>query len=369
MKPFRTISRLLVGFVFVFSGFVKGVDPLGTAYRIEDYFIAYGFEWAMPWALLLSILLCALEFLVGVALLLNLRLKHFSWILLILMSYFTLLTFYDALNNPVPDCGCFGDAIKLTNWQTFYKNLILMVFVIAIFISRKKFKSIIPSKPGNTILLLTAIGFSWFSIYQYDHLPMIDFRDWKVGADLNPDIDQSPQVYLIFKNKNSGETKEYLSPDYPWKDSVWMSNWEFVDQRVMEPSAFGLNDFHIEDLAGDDMTSRLLDNPNYQFLIVAHDLNKVSEKAISKLQPFVEMVAESGYAVSCLTASLKEDIIHFSLKTSIRINFYNADDILLKTMIRANPGIILLKDGVIMGKWHYNNCPDFDMLIRNFQDF
>ena len=139
-KIFTLISRLLVGCVFVFSGFVKGIDPLGTAYRIEDYFIAFGTQWAIPLALYLSVFLCTVEFSIGILLLLNVRIKEVAWLLLLMMLFFTCTTFYDALYNPVPDCGCFGDAIKLTNWQTFLKNIVLMVFVLTIFLNRKKIK-------------------------------------------------------------------------------------------------------------------------------------------------------------------------------------------------------------------------------------
>lgn len=289
--------------------------------------------------------------------------------LLILMSYFTLLTFYDALYNPVPDCGCFGDAIKLTNWQTFYKNLVLMVFVLIIFTSRKKFKPIVPAKLGNTLIISVVIGFSWFSIYQYEHLPMIDFREWKVGTDLTPDVNQEQQIYLIYKNKTSGETREYLSPDYPWNDSVWMANWEFVDQRIEENAVDGLNNLRFDDLTGNDLTEHIISNPNYQFLIVMYDLDKVGDKAIPGLQLLVDQLAEKGYSTIGLTSSLKEDIEHFSLKTKIRIAFFNADNIVLKTMIRSNPGIILLKDGRILGKWHYNDYPDIESLEIKYPGF
>ena len=132
MKLIANISRILVGIVFVFSGFVKGVDPLGTAYRLEDYFIAFNWTFFIPLALFFSILLCTIEFVTGIMMLLNLKMKISSWVLLLMMVFFTLLTLNDAINNPVPDCGCFGDAIKLTNWQTFYKNLVLLPMAVLI---------------------------------------------------------------------------------------------------------------------------------------------------------------------------------------------------------------------------------------------
>lgn len=369
MKLLRTISRILVGIVFVFSGFVKGVDPLGTAYRIEDYFIAYGMEWAMPLALILSISLCMLEFVLGIALIFNTRLKQLSWILLLLMSFFTLLTLYDAIYNPVPDCGCFGDAITLTNWETFYKNVLLMVFVLIIFRSRNKFKSLLKLKGQNALILIGIIGFGWFSIYQHEHLPMIDYREWKVGVDITPDEVQKEEIYLIYQNSKTGETQEYLSPNYPWNDSVWMLEWEFVDQRIVESGGDQLHNLRFEDFEGNDLTEEIIYNPSYQFLVIAWNINKFPPKAIYPIKNLVKEVSSKGYAIQGLSSSLREDLNAFNTGNEINLAFYNSDDIVLKTMIRANPGIILLKDGLILDKWHYNDCPTMAEIEKKYADF
>ena len=247
MTFLRTFSRIFLGLVFIFSGFVKGIDPLGTTYRIEDYFIAYGTEWALPFVLFLSIFLCTLEFVLGVTLVFNIKLKQISWILFLMMAFFTILTLYDAIYNPVPDCGCFGDAIKLSNWATFYKNVFLMVFVLIVFINRKKIKSPLSGFYGYSIILIATILFSWFSVYSYNHLPSIDFRGWKVGKDMEPENNAVEKVYLTYKNKKTDEVKEYLSPDYPWNDSVWMSEWEFVDQRIDDSETVKHHELKIED--------------------------------------------------------------------------------------------------------------------------
>ncbi len=182
MKIVRTLFRILVGVVFVFSGFVKGVDPVGTVYRMHDYFVAFGTTWANDYALLFTILLCVLEFILGISLLFNLWIRKTAWVLLPMMTFFTILTFFDAFYTMVPDCGCFGDAVKLTNMETFIKNLVLMVFVIPIFIWRNRFKSLF--KPAGDLLLLFSIAilFAGLSIYCLWHLPVIDFRGWKVGS-------------------------------------------------------------------------------------------------------------------------------------------------------------------------------------------
>jgi uncharacterized membrane protein YphA (DoxX/SURF4 family) len=194
MKVIANISRILVGIVFIFSSFVKGVDPLGTSYKMEDYFLAWGWEWALPVALFLSISMCTLEFILGVSCLLNLRMKYMAWPLAALMLYFTVLTFFDAIFEPVPDCGCFGDAIKLTNWQTFYKNIVLIILAGIIFYYRKKFVIKWTQITQTALLTFFIILFSGFSLYNFRHLPMIDFRGWANGTDLAPDNQEQAKV-------------------------------------------------------------------------------------------------------------------------------------------------------------------------------
>ncbi|MCF8227831.1 MAG: DoxX family protein [Bacteroidales bacterium] len=358
MKLLRVVSRWLVGIVFMFSGIVKGVDPLGTAYRIEDYFVAYGMEWAIPLALFLSVSLSALEFVLGFALVFNTRLKFLSWILFLLMIFFTGLTFYDALYNPVPDCGCFGDAIKLTNWETFYKNLVLIVFVSIIFFTRKKEASPWASSTQMVLILLAAGGFVWFSVYNLNHLPVLDFRSWEVGQSVKNEHTEEPDVYLTYRNINTGETKEYLSPNYPWNDSVWLENWEFVSQRFEEKGE-NTAELKIENRDGEDFTRDFIKNPYYQFLVVAYDLDKTDTTSFKKLNGLYQDVEREGHDMIALTSSIPAKVDKFREKHNVEYDFYYADDIILKTIIRSNPGLILLKDGIVLDKWHYNDFPEY----------
>lgn len=368
MKLTANISRILVGLVFIFSGFVKGVDPLGTAYRIEDYFIAFGTEWAAPLALFLSIFLCAVEFTLGVTLLLNLRVKLVAWPLLLMMVFFTGLTLNDAIYNPVPDCGCFGDAIKLTNWETFYKNVVLMVLVAIIFIYRKKYNAWLMPIPGNLAVLVILGGFTLFSVCQYRHLPMIDFLSWKVGNDMVPDNPGTAKVYLIYQNKNTGEQKEYLSPNYPWNDSVWMQEWVFVNQRIDDSGVIKGHTLKIYDAEGNDLTDIYINNPGYQFIVAAYDLSDGSRKGLERISELYSEVAASGHSFIVLTGSLEDEIAAAREGLSPELEFYHADDVELKMMVRANPGLVLLKDGVVMGKWHWRDVPDLARLRKAFTD-
>ena len=366
MSFLRTFSRLFVGIVFVFSGFVKGVDPLGTAYRIEDYFIAYGWEWAMPLALFLSVGLCALEFVLGVALLFNLRIKPLSWILFPLMIYFTGLTLYDAVYEPVPDCGCFGDAVILTNWQTFYKNVVLIVFVFIIFITARRYYNPMARWLQNTILIFIFGGFIVFSVYQYHHLPWLDFRGYSIGTNLDPENTGETKVYLTYRNMETGELKEYLSPDYPWDDSVWMSKWEFVDQRIDDSEVVKGHNLAIYDAEGNEVTDFYITYPGFQFLLIAHDLTEADQEGLAVANGLYKQLDNAGYSMIVITGSLREEISRVKQYMHPDLEFYNGDDIELKTIIRANPGLVLLKDGVVMDKWHYNDFPDFSELEEEY---
>ena len=359
MKILANISRLLVALVFLFSGFVKGVDPLGTAYRIEDYFVAFGTDWAIPLSLFLSIFLCAVEFTLGAALLFNFRLKLMAWPLLLMMVFFTLLTLNDAIYNPVPDCGCIGDALKLTNWETFYKNVVLIVLVIIIFVYRNKYKSVFVPKIDYIGILIIFLAFSYFSFHQYRHLPVIDFLGWKKGTDLVPDNPGLAKTYLTYRNKATGATKEYLSADLPWKDTIFMKEWEFVDQRIDDSGVIKGHNLKIFDTAGSDYTESIINNPDYQFIVASYNLGESSRKGFEKIDRFYGEAIKDGHSLVVLTGSLPDEIADFKKGLHPDLEFYNADDTELKMIVRANPGIILLKDGIVIDKWHWRDLPDY----------
>ncbi|MFZ4400733.1 MAG: BT_3928 family protein [Bacteroidales bacterium] len=361
MKTLRIISRIFVGFVFIFSGFVKGVDPLGTAYRIVDYFEAYHMVWANPLSLYLSILLCSFEFMLGVLLVLNIKMKQTSWLVLLMMIFFTLVTFYDALYSPVPDCGCFGDAIKLTNWQTFYKNIVLMVFVLLIFTGRKKAIPFFNNTKEWGIITLISVIFIWFTIYNYRNLPIINFRPWKEGNKMLSDNPQPIKNYLIYKNKKTGEVKEYLSSELPWQDTVWMANWEYDTLRTENPNISNLGSFSIVDTSGSDITEHFVRNTEFQFFVASYNLKTANKEVFQKINAFNEKAKAKGISLIVLTGSSPDDIAKFKKELNIPdLEFYNSDDIALKAMIRSNPGLVLLKKAVVLGQWHYRNFPDFD---------
>lgn len=363
MSALRNILRILLGMVFIFSGFVKGVDPLGTAYKIEDYMIVYGAQWAEPLALVLSIVLCALEFSLGVYLLLNIKPKTTSWLVLLLMIYFTVVTFFDALYNLVPDCGCFGDALKLTNWQTFYKNIVLIVFAFIVFRARKAYNSPFRMVTGWVMIALIPLFFIGFEIYNIRHLPVVDFTAWKKGNRMIPQNLQPVNYYLVYQNKASGEIKEFLSKDLPYSDSIFMAEWAYKDTRIDDPNVYPAPNFNIIDTAGNDVTKTYLQQAVF---LVCGDVLKSDPEGLKKASDLVKHLGSLGYTVIGLTASDFKVADSIKAVYQLDLDFYQTDDIELKTMVRSNPGLVRMNDATVMGKWHYNDFPDEKERLKLF---
>ncbi|MEI7594963.1 MAG: BT_3928 family protein [Bacteroidota bacterium] len=358
------ISRSFIGLLFMFSGFVKGVDPLGFTYKIEDYFIAYNMEWAMGLAFSLSVIVCAMEFTAGALLFFNIKTKYNVWLVTLMMLGFTCITFYDALYSPVPDCGCFGDAIKLTNWETFYKNVVIDLFLVLIILFRNNYNSFLKNKLELGAIALVFISFLSFEIYNYRNLPIIDFSSWKVGSKLYSDNPKPIKLFVKYKCKATGEVKEFLSPNYPYTDSIWLTQWDYDTSRVEDPNKYV--NIMIEGKEGNDMTSAVIKNPDYQFIITSYNLKLANKESFKKISKLFEQIDSIGYSFVVLSSGFQEDFEKFKKDNNINeyLQFYNTDDIELKIMVRSNPGLMLIKNGTVLGKWHYNNIPSFEELQK-----
>jgi len=354
------IVRLITGLVFVFSSIVKGIDPVGTDYRIIDYLEVYGWYWLVDFSLVLSFILISVEFLLGVALLFKLRIRLAALGLLLMMAFFTIVTYFDARYNLVPDCGCFGDAVKLTNWETFYKNILLMIFALVIFVKRNNIARDMQKWLQVAMLIIFLAVFDWFIFYNYNNLPVVDFRDWRIGNNMKSSGRETVKTYLVYKNKDTGETKEYLSPDYPWNDSIWMSEWEFVSQRIDDSQLVLKHGLIIEDENGNNFTEDIIENPGYQIILAAWDLDNSSGKGMIDAAELFGELLESDVNITLLTSSTEDIISKYKELYTINYDVYFADDIELKAMIRSNPGMLLLKNGIVVSKWHYNNFPSVE---------
>ena len=363
-KSGLTLCRILVGALFIFSSFTKGVDPLGTKYKMLDYFIAYNIEWLNDFALTLSVFMIMAEFIVGFCLMFNLLPRLATLGATLLMLFFTTTTFFDALYNLVPECGCFGTAIKMSNWQTFFKNLIILAVLIPLIFNNKSLVNKRVTILGQTLFTFLFIGlFVWFEIYNVRHLPVVDFMDWKVGRDMKPAENPEPaEIYLTFKNIETGETEEYLSPNYPWNDSVWMSQWEFVSQR-QEGGTQSLG-FSILNEEGDDYTHLLFETEKL-FVFVAPYLNELTENDFTECQRIYDFANEHGYNYLWITSVSPDYVYELQDKYDMFDEVYYGDELELKSMVRSNPGLILMDNGVIIDKWSKIDFPTEIDLINN----
>ncbi|MFA5328722.1 MAG: BT_3928 family protein [Prolixibacteraceae bacterium] len=362
---FKHIARVLLGLTFVFSGFVKGIDPWGSAYKFTDYFNAFQMPWLTNLAFALGIILAATEFFLGLAFIFNFFLRVTSWFMMAFMLFFTALTFILALTNPVTDCGCFGDALIITNWQTFYKNIVLLALALFVFIQRKNFKS----KNGPVLSIaftaMTFVVYSYLVDYSYKHLPIIDFSAYKVGVNI-PDAmkvpDDAPKaIYknsFIYKNKQTGKTREFAETEIPWKDSL---TWEYVESKdpvlVQEGYTPPIHDFRIETPEGEDIKDFFLYDENYTFLAVASNLAKSDKEGMVKIAKLAAAAKSKGYTFILLTSTAPDEFETYKNEFGADFDFFNTDEITLKTIVRSNPGLLILKKGTILKKMHFNDVP------------
>ena len=371
MRTLNNISRFIVGIVFIFSGFVKAVDPLGSTYKFVDYLEAFGMDSLSFLALPLAILLSSLEFVIGFSLLFATRRKLTSWILLIFMSFFTVLTFILAIYNPVTDCGCFGDAIIMTNWQTFWKNVFLMIFTLIIFYNRNQFETSLSIKKQWGIISIPFLFSLIVSVYSYRNLPLIDFRPYDVGTYIPekmivPEDAPRAEYETVLVYEKDGIEKEFTMENLP--DSTW--EWVSTENKLIsEGYVPPIHDFTITTKLGNDITEIVLNDNKFTFLLVAYDLNKACTKNIEEINQLAQFAGETGICnFICLTSSLEEDIKDFKEKTNAEYTFFNTDEITLKTIIRSNPGLVLLKRGTILDKWHHNNTPSVEEIKKEYID-
>lgn len=354
----------------MFSGFVKGVDPLGSAYKFHDYFSAFGLQFLNSLSLPLSVLLCTTEFMAGFSVITGIMRKKGIVIMIILMAIFTPLTLVLAFANPVSDCGCFGDAIHLTNWQTFIKNIILLVPVLILtFTELRKSGELHGShkiKIKEWIVASAAfVVFVAFCLYNLVYLPVIDFLPYKKGTRIAdkmviPEGSKPDSYRTTFIYKKDGISKEFDLTNYPSEDTTW----KFVDQKsVLIEKGYvpPIHDFAITDLSGNDLTSEILSKSGYTVLMISKKLNEAGKKRLTKGIETGKYLSENGIGFYFLTASGSDEIKAYSTASTV----CSVDETTLKTMIRANPGYILLKNGVIAEKWSWANLPSksfFDKL-------
>ncbi len=369
-KIILLLTRFIFGGVFVFSGFVKAIDPLGFTYKMEDYLQAMGpsMEQFSSLALIAAIALSAIELLIGVNFILGVRIKETSWMAALFMAVMTPLTLWIAIKNPVTDCGCFGDALIIGNWTTFWKNIALDVLLVIIFLLMKYHHSFFGKHTQWVLVVYTFLFSCGLSVYSLEFLPPIDFRPYKIGNNLLKEMEipedapvDSFDVKLIYAK--DGIEKEFTLQDYPKGDSTWT----FVDQKtilVKEGYKPPIHDFSIITEDG-EITDIVLENPGYTFLLISPDLTKACLKASDKLNQIYEYAQQNDYGYIMLTASVGNDIEIYKTATGAKYPIATTDKTTLKTIIRANPGLMLIKDATVLNKWHINDLPILKEKLEN----
>jgi len=418
-KGLLLISRVFAGSVFMISGLVKANDTVGFAIKLEEYFSAdvLNMEFLIPIVLPLVVLVCVGEIVIGLGLLAGIQMKLTTWLALLLTVFFAFLTFYSAYFEKVTDCGCFGDAISFTPWQSFIKDLVLMAFVMPIFLNRKEIK--INQSPqdfvyfGSSIVfigifsiyilhwnfplyfaivlfgisglimsfvigkavdwIILGLGFilsMYFTYHTYNHLPIKDYRPYAIGKSIPDQMVIPPSEHadifettFVYKNKNTAEEKTFTQKNYPWNDPDWewvSTNNELIEKGYEPP----VHDFIITDVDGYELQDDILAEEDDVFLILFYDVTQANTNALPKVNAFAQAAEADGKYVYGLTSSLYDDLEAFRHDNQVPITFYSADETMLKTVVRANPGIVMLEKGVVVGKWHFNDLPEYAQLKK-----
>ncbi len=362
-KTITNICRLILSLTFIISGFVKAVDPLGTQYKINDYLEAMHLTALLPdyLTLSMSVLLSACEYTIGIMLLFAAHRRVVSKLVLLIMVIMTPLTLWLALFNPISNCGCFGDAIELTNWQTFFKNVVLLVAAVIVWRKPDYMHRFVSQSNQWIVLNYTVIFVLFISGYCLYHLPLFDFRPYHIGADIRKGMDipkgaKKPVFETTFVLEKKGVRKEFSLDNYP--DSTWT----FIDSKTVEKEKGyvpPIHDFSIQSVSdGEDITHLILDDKGYTFLLISPHLEQADDSNIDLINQIYDYSKYNGYGFFCLTASAEKAINRWNDISGAEYSYCNTDETTLKTIIRSNPGLVLLKNGVVIRKWSHNDLPD-----------
>ena len=369
-KHILFISRLVVGLTFIFSGFVKAVDPVGTMIKINEYFIAFNITWLEPLSLFFAIILCIYEFPLGIAIIAGAKGRLMSWLLFLIMVPFTIITLYIAVADPVSDCGCFGDAVKLSNWGTFYKNVVLLFLTLLILLGRKQIKPMYKCCSEWATITYSSVFIFLIILYGIIYEPLLDFRPYKKGNDIEA-LMKIPEgahgdIYetiLVYKNTETDKIKEFDIENIPMDD-----NWEWQETKnklIKKGAEPKIKDFRLSDSTGKDATVQFLDQSGYKLLVVQHRLDKTNLKAQQKLNDLYPKMMEDGFVkFYAVTSSLPTEVDQYIETHNVPYHFLSADVVTLETIVRSNPGLVLFKDNVVVKKWPFRCMPSHEKINR-----
>ncbi|WP_132702627.1 BT_3928 family protein [Winogradskyella wandonensis] len=364
MKYIVQISRVFVGVLFIISGFIKLNDPLGFSYKLQEYFSSdvLNIPFLEPYSLGISVFVVVLEVVLGVFLLIGYKKKFTIWMLLGMIVFFTFLTFYSAYFDKVKDCGCFGDALKLTPWESFTKDVVLLVLILILFFGQNYIKPLFKTLPNTVIALLSFVVSLWFAYHVLMHLPAIDFRAYKIGNNLQdemaiPDDAPKPIIEYTWTFKVNGEEKEFVtSGSYPNVDGEYIG----VETKEIDPGFTpAIQDFTIES-SEEDLTTYFLEKDNL-VIVAMYNVYNAEEEGLLKLKGFTDEAIKKGYTVIGLSASGEDAKQQLKSKYNLNFDIYLCDEKVVKTIVRANPGIVVLNKGTVTNKAHWNDIEDIEL--------
>ncbi len=374
-------SRLFVGILFIFSGFIKANDPTGFGYKLQEYFHVFHLDFLNDYSAWIAILICSFEIILGAFLLLGLHRQKVAWGLLILIIFFTFLTFYSAFFEVVTSCGCFGDAIPLTPWQSFLKDLILFAFILIIFRYRNRINPLLKkgalSSTLSTVVVLLSIGIGIYTLY---FLPFLDFLPYKEGNNIPalmvlPEGKQGDVYEYIYeiKNKATGESKKVTDKEYMagiWEDENWEVIGEPSSRLVKKGYQIPISDLLISDADGNDVTQEIITNPYYNFVVVSTYADKLSTTdmiALDRINTTIrDLSADFNLRAVLLTSSSAQIANSLNEEMDLVLETFYADAVPLKSMVRSNPGVLLLQNGVVIKKWSKITFPSKEELEKDY---
>ena len=369
------LIRILVGLLFIFSGFIKLNDPLGFSYKLDEYFEVFGIEYLKFSSLFLSIFFCSLEIILGFALLIGFKIRWVVPGIFLLILFFTFLTFYSAYFNKVTECGCFGDAIKLTPWQSFYKNLVLTAAILILLFFQSKI-SAFGSKKTHLILmasiLILTLGFGFYSYY---YLPLLDFLPYKVGNHI-PDLMEIPKgeqgdvfsVMYTLKNSKTGEVKTLTDKDYISTKIYENHDWVYIkaSEPILVKSGYQApaKDFKVNDSSGKEITQSLLQDSGYTLWVVEYDLRKTPPEFQDPINRLALDLKKSGVKTVGLSSQTYSELGKILSPFHLTYSFYICDAVPLKSMVRSNPGLVLVHSGTVIAKWSAHSLPKQEEILK-----
>ena len=365
----RTASRFLIGTLFVFSGYVKVVDPQGFAIKLNEYFVSLHIGFLEPLALTFAILAIVAELTMGLCLIARIRMVATAWAVLLFMSFFTLLTLFIAISGDiVSDCGCFGDAIILSNMATFLKNVAFMPFVLIVFFQKKRYSRVASPFIEWGLLATFFMLSSGIGLYCNRHLPLVDFMAYKIGTNIHegmtvPEGAEPDQYKTILVYEKDGVQQEFDDTNFPWQDSTWV----FVDSKstlVKKGYTPPIHDFTITSYEEGDITDIVLNDSGYTLLLTSPKLSKAETANSAKINELASYCHQQNITFFATTASSNEDISDFVNATDAKYPIHITDETTLKSMVRSNPGFMLIKDAVVLAKWSEAGIPSTSELAK-----